>query len=123
MDSARPFVALVDDEESVRRALSRLLLASGFDVVAFSSGQEFLDALEARRPDCVLLDLKMSGLSGRDVQQRLAAAHCNVPVIIITAVEDAVLREQCLADGAVGYLNKPINGVKLIATIRVALIR
>jgi FixJ family two-component response regulator len=68
----RPTVALVDDEEAVRRALKRLMVSSGITVEAFASGAEFLDSLATRRPDCLVLDLNMPGLSGFDVQARLA---------------------------------------------------
>ncbi len=70
----RPLIAIVDDEESVRRALSRTLRASRFDVVDFATGQEFLDSIATRVPDCVILDFQMPGLTGRDVQRRLAAS-------------------------------------------------
>src|SRR5215208_2410108 len=68
----RPTVAIVDDEEPVRRALKRLMVSSGITVEAFASGAEFLDSLATRRPDCLVLDLNMPGLSGFDVQARLA---------------------------------------------------
>ena len=71
MEKARPFVAVVDDEESVRAALVRLLRASAFECEAFASGQAFLASLAMRRPDCLVLDLQMEGLTGRDVQRQL----------------------------------------------------
>ena len=67
MAARRPLVAVVDDEESVRRAVARMLVASHFDVETFASGQEFLDAVQQRRPDCVILDFQMPGLTGREV--------------------------------------------------------
>ncbi|HKD52650.1 MAG TPA: response regulator, partial [Steroidobacteraceae bacterium] len=72
MTAPRPLIAVVDDEESVRRALARMLSASQLDVEIFGSGQEFLDSLRTRRPDCVVLDYQMPGLTGRDVQRQLA---------------------------------------------------
>jgi FixJ family two-component response regulator len=71
MGNARPFIAVVDDEESVRRALVRLLHTSHVDVEAFATGQAFLSSLTVRRPDCLILDMQMPGLTGRDVQREL----------------------------------------------------
>jgi FixJ family two-component response regulator len=113
----RPLIAIVDDEESVRRALGRMLAASSFAVEIFGSGQEFLDSLQTRRPRCVLLDYQMPGLTGRDVQRRLAQAQIRVPIIVMTAHDQPALREQCLADGAVAYLAKPLKRVPLVEII------
>ena len=118
---ARPLIAIVDDEESVRRALGRMLGASSFAVDIFASGQEFLDSLRTRRPDCVLLDYQMPGLTGRDVQRRLAQAHIHVPIIVMTAHDQPALREQCLADGAVAYLAKPLKRERLVESIGAAI--
>src|SRR5688572_22176135 len=101
------FIAVVDDEAAIRLALERLLRASGIDVQTFATGQEFIDSLQTRRPDCVVLDLQMAGVTGREVQKSLAAARIAIPVIIITAHDEPLLREQCLADGAAAYLRKP----------------
>lgn len=102
-------VAVVDDELSVRKALGRLLMASNIDVETFASGREFLDSLSSRRPDCVLLDLHMPGLSGLDVQRELTNGGIGVPVVIITAQDDAERRAGCLAAGAAAYLLKPLD--------------
>src|SRR5258705_13450803 len=96
-----PLVAIVDDEESVRRALARMLSASSFAVEVFGSGRQFLDSLAIRLPDCVVLDYQMPDLTGRDVQRRLALARISLPIIVVTAYDQPALREQCLADGAV----------------------
>jgi FixJ family two-component response regulator len=117
----RPLIAIVDDEESVRRALSRTLRASRFDVVDFASGQEFLDSITTRMPDCVILDFQMPGLTGRDIQRRLTAAKIGVPIIVVTAHDQPAVREQCLADGAIAYLAKPLRREQLIAMIMSAL--
>jgi FixJ family two-component response regulator len=114
-------IAVVDDEESVRRALARMLTASQFDVDVFGSGQEFLDSLQRRRPDCVVLDFQMPTLTGRDVQRQLALAQIHLPIIIMTAHDRPELREQCLADGAVAYLPKPLQRDRLVALINQAI--
>ncbi len=99
-------VAVVDDDDSVRRALSRLLRASNFDVLTFASGQEFVNSLRGRRPDCVLLDFQMPGLTGGDVQCLLSLAEIRLPVIIMTAYDHPIVREECLGRGAVACLGK-----------------
>jgi FixJ family two-component response regulator len=121
MVPARPLVAVVDDEESVRRALARMLGASQFDVDVFASGQEFLDSLRTRLPDCLILDYQMPGLTGRDVQRRLTLAQTQVPIIVVTAHDQPALREQCLADGAMAYLAKPLQRERLVGLIHDAI--
>lgn len=121
MGCARPFVAVVDDEESVRCALVRLLRASEIDSEGFASGEEFLSSLANRRPDCLVLDLQMAGLTGRDVQKQLIGLQSPIPLIMITAHDEPTIREQCLADGAAAYLRKPLRGEVLIRSIEGAL--
>jgi len=115
--AARRLIAVVDDEESVRRALARMLSVSQFEVEVCASGREFLDALPLRRPDCVVLDYQMPGLNARDVQRELTSAQAGLPVIVVTAHDQATLREQCLADGAVAYLAKPLHRESLVSAI------
>ena len=121
MAPVRPLIAVVDDEESVRRALARMLGASQFDVDVFGSGQEFLDSLRARLPDCAILDYRMPGLSGRDVQRQLALANIHIPIIVVTAHDQPALREQCLADGASAYVAKPLQRERLVGLINDAI--
>ena len=119
----RNFIAVVDDEESVRRALARMLSACQFEVGTFASGTEFLDSLRARMPDCVILDFQMPVLTARDVQRQLAVAELRIPVIIVTAHDQPAIREQCLADGAAAYLAKPLHREDLITAIGTAIRR
>ena len=121
MAAVRPLLAIVDDEESVRRALARMLSASQFEVDVFPSGQAFLDSLRARLPDCVILDYQMPGLTGRDVQRQLTLAQIRVPIIVVTAHDQPALREQCLADGAVAYLAKPLQRARLVGVVNDAI--
>jgi FixJ family two-component response regulator len=123
MESRRSFVAVVDDEESVRRALLRLLRAANMDAEAFASGEAFLSSLDKFRPDCVVLDLQMPGLTGRDVQRRLIGMQINLPVILITAHDDAVTQQQSLSDGAANYLRKPLRGDVLVRSINESIAR
>ena len=110
-------VAIVDDEESVRKALRRLFRSADMDVETFASGRDFLDSLAKHRPDCVVLDLHMPGLTGRDVQQQLAQTQPALPVIIITGKDEPGVRESVLAAGAADYLLKPLNDHTLLAAV------
>jgi FixJ family two-component response regulator len=121
MEKALPFVAVVDDEASVRCALVRLLRASQLESEGFASGEEFLNSLVIRRPDCLVLDLQMSGLNGREVQRQLISLQSSIPLIMITAHDEPTVREQCLADGASAYLRKPLRGDVLIRSIHAAM--
>jgi FixJ family two-component response regulator len=112
---------VVDDEAPVRTALGRLLSLADYDVAAFASGEEFLASLEARRPDCVVLDVKMPGLSGFEVQSRLKATHIDVPVVFITASDDLELDRQALEAGGHRLLRKPFSNDELLAAVGAAL--
>ena len=105
-----PYVAIVDDEEPVRKALKRLLRASGLDAESFATGKDFLDAAVQREPDCVLLDLHMPRMSGLQVLRALQAARRILPIVVITAHDAPETRQQCLAAGAAAYLRKPLEG-------------
>jgi FixJ family two-component response regulator len=115
-------VAIIDDDVSVCRALKRLVRSLGYAGETFSCGEDFLERLAGPtsfRPDCVVLDMNMPGLSGVEVQQRLA--HAALPVIFITAHDDPGLREQVLAAGAVALLRKPFTGEAFLETLLAAL--
>ena len=123
MEDRRSLVAVVDDEEPVRRALLRLLRAADMQVEAFASGEAFLASLERFHPDCVVLDLQMPGLTGREVQKRLRGMKPDLPVILITAHDDLVIQQQSLCDGAAGYLRKPLRGDVLVRSINESILR
>ena len=116
-----PYVAIVDDEEPVRKALKRLLRASGLDAESFATGKDFLEAAAQREPDCVLLDLHMPRMSGLQVLCTLQAARRILPIVVITAHDAPETREQCLAAGATAYLRKPLEEGDLLDTITAAL--
>jgi FixJ family two-component response regulator len=117
----RPLIAVVDDEEHIRKALRRLLVSAGLEVEIFMSGAEFLDSLRTRRPDCVVLDLHMPLMSGFAVQARLAEASDRIPVLIITGRDSPETREQAFAAQPVAYLSKPVNDKDLLDAIEQAL--
>lgn len=121
MSSTRPLlVAVVDDEESVRRALRRLFLAAGMDVETFASGQEFLASVQTRRPDCAVLDLRLPGLTGLDVLERLAEAGVRLPIVMVSGHDQPDLAELALAAGAEAYLRKPLDDESLLAAVDAA---
>lgn len=110
-------IAVVDDEESVRKAVVRVLQAAGYPARAFASGSEFLEAWHFHRPDCLVLDLQMPGLSGTEVQQALRMAGTRFPIVIITAHDSPSLREDCMSAGAIAYLRKPLDIRALIQAV------
>lgn len=122
MVEPRPRVAVVDDEESVRRALQRLLHASDLDADIFASAADFLAALPlSQPPDCLVLDLHMPGTSGLDLQQRLASAGYRLPIVIITGHDEPAMQARCLRAGASACLEKPLEVGTLLAAIRAAI--
>jgi FixJ family two-component response regulator len=121
MDIKRHFIAIVDDEEPVRKALRRLFLSADLDVEVFASGEDFLRSLAAETPDCVVLDLHMPGLDGRDVLQELRTRSVKFPAVVITAYDEPWSKDQCLAAGAAAYLRKPLDDRLLIDTINLTL--
>jgi FixJ family two-component response regulator len=118
MDGSRLRVAIIDDDESVRRALRRLLRAANLDADAFASGRDFIDSLAAQVPDCVVLDVHMPGMNGLDVQLQLVRNGFRIPVVVITGHDEPQARAQCLAAGAAAYLRKPLDDVALLDAIR-----
>ncbi|HKC59502.1 MAG TPA: response regulator [Myxococcales bacterium] len=112
-------VVVVDDDLSVRRALQRLIRSAGFSVEAFASGQKFLDSDPGGASRCVVLDIHLGGMSGLEVQERLAARGVRMPVIVITAHDDARMRARVESLGAV-YLRKPFDDGVLLDAIRKA---
>lgn len=117
MNSVAPLIAVVDDEESIRKAMLRLLRSAHYRAEAFCSAADFLDSLPDRMPNCVILDLQMPNLTGVDVQRQLKERTDAPPVIIITAHDEPGTRQLCLDLGAALYLRKPIDGDALIDSI------
>ena len=124
MDKTKPLIVIVDDDESVCRAIRRLVRSVAMDAETFSSGQSFLDLLEAMpsfQPDCLILDMQMPGMNGLDVQEQLVKRGKTLPVIFITAHDEVGVREKALAAGAMAFVRKPFNDELLIKTMREAL--
>ena len=115
------FIAVVDDEESVLKALERLLRAEGFSVQTFSSGADFLRSMQRQRPHCVVLDLHMPQLSGFQVQQALRQIDAALPVVIITGDDAPGSRARALGQGAKAFLRKPVDDAILLDAIHDAI--
>jgi FixJ family two-component response regulator len=114
-------IAVVDDEEPVRKALKRLLRAAGLQVESYASGPEFLEGTAKRRPDCLVLDLHMPGTSGLQLLRQINASGDPMAIVIITAHDTPETREQCLAAGARAYLRKPLDDRLLFNAISAAI--
>ena len=110
-----PIIAIVDDDASVRRSLLRVVRSAGFKAEIFASAQEFLEWLPQNQAACVVLDIHMSEMSGFDLQKRLA-----VPIIFMTAHDDASTTERIEKSGAVGHLRKPVDPRTVLRAIRQA---
>jgi len=123
LESLVPFIAVVDDEEQIRKALKRLLRAAGLEAEGYASGQAFLDDAASRRPDCVLLDLHMPSMSGQQLLTHIRKMAGRPPVVVITAHDAPETRDECLAAGAAAYLRKPLDDRLLLNAINAALSR
>ena len=117
----KPLISIVDDDDSIRRGLGRLLRSAGFNVEEFASGEDFLISGDLRGSSCLILDLRMPGMSGLELQSRLNADHCRVPVIFLTAHSDALTREQAIGAGAFAFFHKPFDEATLIRDVNLAI--
>ena len=116
-------VLVVDDEESIRNALSRFLTGQGFEVSLASTGEEALEVLRRRKITCMLLDVNLPGLSGIDLVPRVMEAEPDIALLMLTAVNDATAAALCMQRGALDYLTKPIDLDVLSRAIQRALAR
>lgn len=117
MVDAPSWIAIVDDDSSVLKALARLLRARAFEPRTFASAQAFLEALPQGRPECLIVDLQMPGMSGLELLQHLARIGERIPAIVITAHDEVGMRERCQAAGAIAFLTKPLQDAPLFAAI------
>jgi FixJ family two-component response regulator len=115
-------IALLDDEAPVRAALGRVLRLAGYEVLSYASGEEFLAALaECGSPDCAVLDVHLPGLSGIQVQRQLQASQRRMPVVFITASEDATIDRDAREAGGLCLLRKPFSSDQLLVSVASAL--
>lgn len=116
-------IAVLDDDEPVRKAVMRLLRAAGFSARGFASGRELLAVWSREPPDCLLLDLQLPGISGLEVQRRLRSTGTQVPTIVITASDEPRIRDECVNEGASACLRKPLDEHALLCALERARIR
>jgi FixJ family two-component response regulator len=114
-------VAIVDDDDSMRNALDGLLKAVGFPAQAFASAEEFLKSGQQHQTSCLIADIRMPGMSGLELQAKLNAERCKIPIIFITAHGDEKMRMQALRAGAVEFLSKPFDEEILLESVRAAM--
>jgi FixJ family two-component response regulator len=114
-------VAIVDDDELIRESLGGLMKAAGFPAVTFASGEEFLNSGEQENTACLIVDIRMLGMSGLELQSKLNKDDRRIPIIFITAHDDENTRMRALRAGAVKFLTKPVDKGVLIDSVRTAL--
>jgi FixJ family two-component response regulator len=114
-------IFVVDDDPSVRKALKRLLCSAGYEVTTFGSAEEVLTSDRGELPGALIIDMRMPGLSGLELQRELAGSGSRAPVIFITAYRDDQARTLAHQAGAVAYLEKPVDGEVLLEAIRASL--
>jgi len=119
--SASDYIAIVDDDASVRSAMVLLLETYSYRAEAYRTPREFINSLKLKTPSCLITDLQMDGMNGEELQQYLAANGLKIPVIILTGRGGPEVRDRCRKAGAVGFLVKPVKARELLATIEAAL--
>lgn len=119
-NAAHTYVAVVDDDESLCRSLARFLRAAGIQPITYASAEAFLADTKHPTFDCLLLDIRLGGMSGLELAERLAASGSATPVIFITAQDEPETRAQALHAGCVAYLRKTDSAETLLAAIRKA---
>jgi len=119
--STLTIISIVDDDNSVRESLQGLIRSVGFAVEVFASAEEFLNSDHLRNTRCLILDVRMPGMNGLELQRQLVASHREIPVIFITGHGNEKARTQALKNGAVDYLLKPFGEEALLSAIYTAL--
>jgi FixJ family two-component response regulator len=120
-DKTEQMVAVIDDDESYRVAVERLLRSAGFAVQSFGSAEAFLDSEEKQNTRCLITDIRMPGISGLELQTKLNSDQYSIPTIFITAHGDERMRLRAMRNGAVKFLTKPFDGETLLEAIETAL--
>jgi FixJ family two-component response regulator len=119
--SRAPVIAIVDDDDSLRNSLANLLRSVGFRVRGFVSSDAFLSAQDVRETACLILDVRMPGMTGLELQQHIVAAHWRLPIVFVTSHADDDARARALETGAVAFLYKPFREQDLLDAIDTAL--
>jgi len=118
--AAGNFISVIDDDESVRRTTTRLIESFGFRTAAFESAEMFVNSGQLHDTSCLIVDVRMPGMNGLQLQSELAAADCRIPIIFITAYEDKESHRRAMQAGAVAFLAKPFIDEQLLQWIRLA---
>jgi FixJ family two-component response regulator len=118
---ALPVIFVVDDDAAIRRAVRRLLLSLRLPVQMFASAEEFLANISSDARGCLVLDVRLTGMTGLQLQQRLTEASWELPIVFITAHDDSESRDAALRNGATAYLRKPFDRAQLLASVNRAL--
>lgn len=121
--SMTDLVVIVDDDELVRQALESVVKAAGFTTETFGSAEDFLDSIPMNNTTCLILDVRLPGMSGIELQRRLRAKKSGMPIIFVTAHGDACTRDRAMEEGAASFLNKPVRRQTLLDAIHAALER
>lgn len=121
MNNTRQLVAVVDDDRSIQSALKDLLESVGFLSESFGSAEEFLLSDQLNKTGCLVLDIRMPGMSGLDLQARLKTEGRHIPIIFITARADKQTKTQAMKAGAIEFLTKPFDDEVLLGSVRAAL--
>jgi FixJ family two-component response regulator len=116
-----PLISIVDDDEALRRSLDNLIRSAGLRACGFSSAEAFLESKQLSETDCLVLDVRIPGMSGLELQRQLAGTSSGLPIIFMTAHESGDQRAQALGAGAVAFLNKPFDEEDLLSAIDTAL--
>jgi FixJ family two-component response regulator len=116
-------IAIVDDDESMQRALQDLIESDGLSTLCFGSAERFLDSEARRKAVCLIADIRMPGMSGLELQKKLKSEGCRIPIIFVTAHGDDEMRIHAMREGAVEFLTKPFNDAVLLEIIHAALER
>ncbi len=117
MAKKRSLVYVIDDDASVRKAFGRLLRSADLDSETFPSAEEFLGSPKQKENACIIIDIRMPGLTGFDLQQRVSSEGIEIPVIVISASDDVQTRERAKELGAVGFFRKPVDDQALLDAI------
>jgi len=120
-DKKTPMISIVDDDEAVRKATQTLIRSLGYRAATFASVEEFLGSKRLHETSCVISDVQMPGLTGIELQERLAANGHRIPIIFITAFPDDRMRDRAMRSGAVSFMSKPYSEANLIVCLDRAL--
>jgi FixJ family two-component response regulator len=116
-------ISIVDDDGSVRTAIKALLRSAGYEAETFASAELFIESGAQRETECLVLDVRMPGIDGLELQRRMNEAKSHVPIIFVTAHDDRTHRKTAMAAGAASFFHKPFDANAFVAAVRAAMVR